>query len=75
VKRWIIGAAKTPGLSVVALMREDGDKYIGGNLRFTSMSRVAIAAVRQGGVHRLLGLSLRASPRQQEQEMFPAVAL
>ena len=75
MKRWIAGAASARGLSVVALVGEDGDKHIGGNLRFTSMSRVVIAAVRRGGVHRLLGLSLRASPRQREEAPLLLVAL
>ena len=52
-----------------------GHKHMGGNLRFMSMSRVTIAAVRRGGVHCLLGLRLRVSPRQQEHTPVLAVAL
>ncbi len=75
MKRLIAGAAGALGLSVVTLMGKDGDKYMGGNLRFTSMSRVVIAVVRRGGVHRLLGLALRASPRQREEAPLLLVAL
>ena len=75
MKRWMAGAAGALGLSVVALMGKDGYKHMGGNLRFTSMSRVVIAAVQRGGVHRLLGLSLRASPRQRDEAPLLLVAL